>query len=134
MLGFEIHEKSPAVERLQVHLPGMNIVAVSEEDDLEGVLEDPDSAKSTLTEWFVANQQFPAARKYTYCEFPNYYTWNSKQKAWEGRRRGTKIGRLRYIHPGVGDAFYLRMLLMVVRGALSYEDVRTYEGIVYNTL
>ena len=51
---------------------------------------------------------------------------NSKQKAWEGRR-------LRYIHPGVGDAFYLRMLLMVVRGALSYDDVRTYEGIVYNT-
>ena len=33
----------------------------------------------------------------------------------------------------MGDAFYLRMLLMVVRGALSYEDVRTYEGIVYNT-
>ena len=55
MLGLEIHEKSPAVERLQVHLLGMNIVAVSEEDDLEGVLEDPDSAKSTLTEWFVAN-------------------------------------------------------------------------------
>ena len=51
---------------------------------------------------------------------------NSKQKAWEGRR-------LRYIHPGVGDAFYLRLLLMVIRGALSYEDVRTYEGIVYNT-
>ena len=49
LFGFEIHEKSPAVERLQVHLPGMNIVAVSKEDDLEGVLDDPDSAKSTLT-------------------------------------------------------------------------------------
>ena len=32
----------------------------------------------------------------------------------------------------MGDAFYLRMLLMVIRGALSYEDVRTYEDIVYN--
>jgi len=133
LFGFEIHEKFPAVERLHVHLLGMNIVALSEEDDLEGVVDDPDSSKSTLTEWFVANQRFPAARKYTYCEFPNYYTWNNKNKTWEGRRRGTKIGRLRFIHPGVGDAFYLRMLLMVVRGALSYADVRTYEGIVYNT-
>ena len=111
----------------------MNMVAVSEEDDLEDVVNDPDSSKSTLSEWFVANQRFPAARQYTYCEFPNYYTWNNKEKAWEGRRRGTKIGRLRFIHPGVGDAFYLRMLLMVVRRATSYTDVRTYEDIVYNT-
>ena len=133
LLGFEIHEKFPAVERLHVHLPGMNMVAVSEEDDLEDVVNDPDSSKSTLSEWFVANQRFTAARQYTYCEFPNYYTWNNKEKAWEGRRRGTKIGRLRFIHPGVGDAFYLRMLLMVVRGATSYTDVRTYEDIVYNT-
>ena len=133
LLGFEIHEKFPAVERLQVHLPGMNIVAVSEEDDLQGVVNDPDSSKSTLTEWFVANQRLLAARQYTYCEFPNYYTWNNSNKAWGSRRRGTKIGRLCFIHPGVGDAFYLRMLLMVVRGALSYVDVRIYEGIVYNT-
>ena len=133
LLGFEIHEKFPAVERLHVHLPGMNIVAVSEEDVLEDVVSDPDSTKSTLTEWFLANQIFPAARKYTYCEFPNYYTWNNKRKTWEGHRRGTKIGRLRFIHPGVGDAFYLRMLLMVVRGAISYADVRTYEGVVHNT-
>ena len=55
LFGFEIHEKSPAVERLHVHLPGMNIVPVSEEDDLEGVVNDPDSSKSMLTEWFVAN-------------------------------------------------------------------------------
>ena len=61
LLGFEIHEKFPAVERLHVHLPGMNVVAVAEDDDLEEVLNDPDSSKSTLTEWFVANQTFPVA-------------------------------------------------------------------------
>ncbi|XP_039822604.1 uncharacterized protein LOC120684800 [Panicum virgatum] len=133
LLGFEIHEKFPAVERLHVHLPGLNIVAVSEEDDLEEVANDLGSSKSTLSEWFVANQKFPAARQYTYYEFPKYYTWNNKEKVWEGHRRGNKIGRLRFIHPGVGDAFYLRMLLMVVKGAFNYADVRTYEGIVYNT-
>ena len=29
--------------------------------------------------------------------------------------------------------FYLRMLLMVVKGAKSYEDVRTYQNVVYPT-
>ena len=86
LLGFEIHEKFPAVERLQVHLPGMNIVAMSEEDDLQGVVNDLDSSKSTLTEWFVANQRFPVAQQYTYCEFPNYYSWNNNHKAWESRK------------------------------------------------
>ena len=73
------------------------------------------------------------ARQYTYCEFPRFYTWDPKHKAWSNRKRGTKIGRLWYIHLRVGEGFYLRMLLMVVRGALSYTDVRTYEGTVYNS-
>ena len=114
-------------------MPGLNIVPLSEEDSLEAVAHDSDSTKSTLTEWFTANQNNPAARQYTYCEFPRFYTWDPKHKAWSIRKRGTKIGRLRYIHPGVGEGFYLRMLLMVVRGALSYADVRTYEGTVYNS-
>lgn len=32
-----------------------------------------------------------------------------------------------------GELYYLRMLLLHVRGALSFEDLRTYEGIVYPT-
>ena len=54
-LGYEIHEKQPSVERLYVHMPGLNIVPLSEEDSLEAVADDPDSTKSTLTEWFTAN-------------------------------------------------------------------------------
>jgi len=114
-------------------MPGLNIVPLSEEDSLEAVAHDPNSTKSTLTEWFTANQNSVAARQYTYCEFPRFYTWDPKHKTWSIQKRGTKIGRLRYIHPGVGEGFYLRMLLMVVRGALSYTEVRTYEGTVYNS-
>ena len=55
LLGYEIHEKQPSVERLYVHMPGLNIVPLSEEDSLEAVADDPDSTKSTLTEWFTAN-------------------------------------------------------------------------------
>jgi hypothetical protein len=37
------------------------------------------------------------------------------------------------VHPLAGDKYYLRMLLLVVKGARSYEEVRTYNNIVYDT-
>lgn len=133
LFGFEIHGKFPSVERLFVHLPGLNFVSVHEDEDLHAVTDDPNSEKSSLTEWFVANQASSVSRDLTYCEFPSWYTWDGSHKVWTRRRKGVKLGRLRYIHPSTGEPFYLRMLLMVVRGAKSYKDVRTYEGTLYHT-
>ena len=134
LLGYEIHEKTPAVERLYVHLPGMNILTCHEEEDLQDILDNPDSQISMLTQWFVTNQNNSDARTLTYCEFPSKWTWNPDSKSWTRRKSKTpKIGRLRFIHPTNGEAFYLRMLLMVVKGAKSYEDVRTYQNVVYPT-
>lgn len=46
-------------------------------------------------------------------------------------RRGDKIGRIYYVQPTVGELYYLRMLLMIVKGATSFADVRTFEGVTY---
>jgi hypothetical protein len=43
------------------------------------------------------------------------------------------IGRIYYAHPSTGELYFLRMLLMLVKGAQSYADVRTYNGVVYKT-
>ena len=133
LFGFQIHGKFPPVERLCIHLPGMNFVTVHENTALQGVIDDPVSQKSMLTEWFTTNRRYPTARSLTYCAFPSKYTWDANNNLWKARKRGTKIGRLRYVHPTTDETFYLRMLLMVVRGAMSYEDVRSYQGIVYPT-
>ena len=45
-----------------------------------------------------------------------------------------KIGWLYYIHPSVGERYFLRMLLLVVRGAKCYEDTREYNGVLYPTV
>lgn len=37
------------------------------------------------------------------------------------------------MNPSEGERFYLRMLLMIVKGATSYVDIRTYNGIVYQS-
>lgn len=69
----------------------------------------------------------------TYCEYPRHFVWISERRKWDERRNGTKIGRMYHVPPNVGDCYYLRMLLMYVKAAESYEDVRTFEGIVYDT-
>ncbi|WVZ99087.1 hypothetical protein U9M48_044437, partial [Paspalum notatum var. saurae] len=58
----------------------------------------------------------------------------SANRSWYAKRRGKgKIGRLYYVHPSVGERYYLRMLLLVVRGACTYEDLRAYRGKVHAT-
>ena len=37
------------------------------------------------------------------------------------------------MNPTEGERFYLRMLLMIVKGAKTYEDIHTYNGVVYRT-
>ena len=50
----------------------------------------------------------------------------------EHRTQSDKIGRIYSVHPASGELFYFRMLLMIVKGAKCYEDVRIYNGIVYS--
>jgi hypothetical protein len=87
-----------------------------------------------LTEWFVANQKYPDARNLSYCDFPSKWRWNEKTKTWEKRQRdGRKIGRVYFVHSYCGERYYLRMLLMVVKGAKSYEYLCTYNGTTHST-
>jgi hypothetical protein len=44
------------------------------------------------------------------------------------RKRGFAIGRMYYAHPTSGELYYLRMLLNYIKGATSYEHLRTMDG------
>jgi hypothetical protein len=83
-----------------------------------------------LAEWFIANQLHPEAREFTYCQFPSKWRWEAKSRSWEKRcHHRPKIGCLHYVHPSAGERFYLRMLLLAVKGALSFTDLRYHNGI-----
>ena len=133
MFEFDIHYRTPAVERLAVHLPWMNTVVYPARQPLADIVDDPRRMRTTLTEWFSTNRTFPCARELTYIEFPTKWVWNRKDKAWHPRKGPTKIGRAIYINPSCGELYYLRMLLNVVKGATSYEDLRTISGVLYPT-
>jgi hypothetical protein len=133
LFGFDIHYHYPSVERLPVHLPLYNTVKLQKTTKLKILANDPKIRRTKLTEWFQANRQHEEARELTYCEFPQYWTWNESKKTWTKRKNNFKIGRLYYVNPAEGERFYLRMLLMIVKGATDYTDIRTYNGIVFPT-
>ena len=39
-----------------------------------------------------------------------------------------------FVHPTAGEQYYLRMLLSIVRGATSFENLRTVDGFLYPSL
>jgi hypothetical protein len=133
IFGFDIHRHYPAVERLPVHLPYENNINYDTNANMAEIVSDEFLKKTMLTEWFTANRTYESARSLTYLEFPSKWRWVKDKRIWEPRQSKGKIGRLYYVHPSVGERYYLRILLMTVKGAQSYEDVRTYEGITYPT-
>ena len=134
IFGFDIHRHYPAVERLPVHLPDENNILYHINTNMVEIISNDFLKKTMLTEWFTANRTYETARTLTYLEFPSKWRWVRKTKTWQPRQGSKgKIGRLYYVHPSVGERYYLRILLMNVKGARSYEDIRTYNGITYPT-
>ena len=98
---------------------------------LENVVERSTSEQTTLTAWFYANAVYPEARRLTYANFPTQWVYNKQTKKWKPRQRGNSIGRIYFVHPAAGEQYYLRMLLNIVCGATSFENLRTVNGILY---
>ena len=42
-------------------------------------------------------------------------------------KQSTQVGRMYNVSPATGDVYYLRTLLLHVRGATSFEDIRTVD-------
>jgi hypothetical protein len=130
---FDVHGQVPNVVRLQVHLPGQHMVTFDPDENIDAILARASHERTTLTAYFEANAH-PGdfgveARKYTYQEFPQHFTWKADGKKWSIRRqRDFAIGRMFFIPPTAGERFYLRTLLTVAKGAKSFEDLRRYNS------
>ncbi|WVZ49677.1 hypothetical protein U9M48_001014, partial [Paspalum notatum var. saurae] len=133
LFGFPLYSMNPPVLQMQVHLPGMHMVAYKATDDLNDVVQRAKSQRSMLTEFFKMNSENLEARKYLYREFPEHFRWIKANKQWVQRKQRPQIGRLVYANPAEGERFYLRVLLNHVRGPTSFEHLRTFHGVTYPT-
>lgn len=129
-----MQEKSHAVYHLQTHLPNEHNVYF-ESDKIEEALQQSIERDSMLTGWFTLNQIDQNAHRFRYTEIPHHYVWDRSQYKWKLRKQLTSkiVTRLYACSPQQGEVFYLRMLLLHVTGCKSFEDVRTYNGILHET-
>lgn len=124
ILSFSIHGRKPAVERMFFHLVGEKMIYFTDHSRMENVLENASVTESMFTAWLQANQDFEAARELTYGQFVTKFVYNRKDRIWKPRKRGFTIGRLIWVPPTTGELFYLRLMLIVVKGPRTYEEIR----------
>ena len=135
IFSFSLHKEFPAHLRLAVHLPDEETIFFSEDSDLQTIIDEARTDDTTLKQWFKTNRGDPDARAFTYTEFPEHYVWNRSTYEWQRRQRGGNaiMGRMYNVSPRQPERYYLRLLLLRVRGATSYEYLRTVDGILYPT-
>ncbi|UYV67664.1 hypothetical protein LAZ67_5001520 [Cordylochernes scorpioides] len=142
ILGFDIHERSPAVVHLSVHLENGQRVYFTEESAAQRAENPPNT---TLTAFFQLCASDTFAATLLYHEVPTYYTWNQSTKKWQRRKQGMlhssmvqvfstgALGRVYTVHPSNAECYYLRMLLHVVKGPQSFEAIKTVNGQICQT-
>ena len=135
IFGFSLHQHYPAIQRLQLHLENHQYITFnSEARTTEQLFQRQNSHKTTLTAFFEAcNQYSGLAKDLLYADFPTKFTWNKKHRVWTPRKSGVSVGRIYFAVPSEGERYYLRLLLYTLKGPKSFEDLRTYDGIIHST-
>jgi hypothetical protein len=130
---FKMHDISHAVIRLAVHLPNEQAVYFKEgkeEEALEAAL----TKETTLTAWFKLNEVNESANKYLYTEIPEHYVFHRDSGSWQPRLRQSRvISRMYTVSLNDPERYYLRLLLLHVRGAKSFEDLKTVDNVTFES-
>lgn len=142
ILGFSIHDRYPTVFHLSVHLENGQRIYFTEENAAERAVNPP---KTTLTAFFHLCRTDEFAKTLLYHEIPKYFVWNASKREFQRRKQGAfdpdhpgihtsdALGRVYTIHPNNSECYYLRMLLHEVRGPISFQSLRTIDGVMCET-
>ena len=122
----------PSVQRLAVHLPNEQHVTFRANQTNEEILQAANK-DTTLTAWFRLNRTNRNAHQLTYDQVPSHFTWDKKALRWKRRKMGKRVGRMVFLSPAQGEVYYLRLLLTQLRGCRSFEEMRTFNGVTYET-
>ena len=128
--GFVLSEIYPAVMSLQLHLEDQQLISFRKYDNLARIINDDSSSRTMLTEHFRMNQTNKEAQKILYKEFPKHFVWNQRDKLWTPKKQRNVIGRIVVANPIEGDRYYLHLLLNHLKGATSFLDLKTINGVI----
>ena len=127
----EIVGRYPAVQALPIHLPKQQTVYFNPDSTEDKDNEQKDD-RTMLMEYFrMCEENVGNARDLYYKDMPEYFTWQSKERRWQPRKRMFKdkdrpgmIGRVHFAGMKDRERFALRVLLSNTKGVRSFEDLR----------
>ena len=134
IFSFRMHGHCPAVTRLQLHLPDMQMIRFNPQiESIDNIVQRGNQQDTTLTAFFKICQKEPELTKdLLYPDLPSKFTWNPQSKVWNRRKDNQRaIGRVTFCPPSAGERYYLRMLLYTVRCPFSFNDLKRYNGQVH---
>ncbi|CAF5002532.1 unnamed protein product [Rotaria sp. Silwood1] len=132
LFEFPLHDKSHAIIRLAVHLPNQQPIYFAEGKERQA-LERAASKDTTLTAWFKLNSKDPDARQYLYHDIPHHFVFE-RNGIRKRRLQGENIiGGMYSVSPSDVERYHLRLLLLHVPGACSFDDLKTVDGQVCQT-
>ncbi|KAF1870726.1 hypothetical protein Lal_00026442 [Lupinus albus] len=120
IFSFSIHGRSPAVERLYVHLENEHSVIFDDSEVIDDILSKTTVKHSIFTSWMDAKKNM-------------LFVYISGNRFWKSRKLGYTIGILIWVPPSTGELFYLRMMLTSIKGPCNYEEIRTVNNVIYPT-
>ncbi|KAK7603315.1 hypothetical protein V9T40_003314 [Parthenolecanium corni] len=137
-----IVEKAAVESDRDLHLENSQRVYFNESNVVQCAASPP---ATTLTSFFLICQSDTFAQNLLYAEMPRYYTWNASTKKFQHRKQGNMVpgypdihstdalGRIYTVHPKSDECFYLRLLLVNVRGPTSFVSLQIVNGKVCPT-
>lgn len=134
LLENPMHDRSHAVYRLAIHLPNEQMVYFQHGQE-EAAAERAQQRDTHLTAWFKLNESDLNARQYLYCEIPIHYVFDRRLCKWKTRQKGEQkvIVRMYAVSPKDQERFYLRLLLQHIRGAQSFNEIKTVNSVISET-
>jgi hypothetical protein len=135
ILGLRLHQEWPPILCLDIHLPNHERMVFDPTMAVEDlVLLRDNLTDTTLTAWFKLNQEDPHARQFLYIDIPEHYKWDKGKKKWLRRStRSIAVGRTFGVSPRNSELYALRLLLNVVKGAVSWRCLLHHEGFIYGS-
>ncbi|OAV95193.1 hypothetical protein PTTG_26736 [Puccinia triticina 1-1 BBBD Race 1] len=135
LFKFSLSDRSPAVTRLGIHNQNEQLVYFKSSDGAKGQINSGRATQTTLTGYMKLNRDNAMgadnrpARSLLYADIPTYFWWDKAKREWIPRKSKTDaVGRIHAVSYLAGEKFYLRILLLHVKGATSFRSLRTVAG------
>ncbi|KAG2855802.1 hypothetical protein PC113_g12135 [Phytophthora cactorum] len=136
LLDYSVQGKTHAITQLTIHLENEQMVTFRSSDDPAVVV--TRGKHTMLTRFFEFCASEPpenhVAKSTLYQDIPKLFRWDTKAKRWVRRKRyQAALGRMIHVSPRDMQRFYMRVLLCHRKGPTSFENLRTVDGVTYDS-